>query len=79
LDEATEGLAPLIAKEILAIPRLIRLMGMGAIVVDKNLAVVSAIADRIVVFVKGGSPSQEKTTRLQPTASSYISTWAFRF
>jgi branched-chain amino acid transport system ATP-binding protein len=53
LDEATEGLAPLIAKEIWAILRQIRSTGIGAIIVDKNFAAVSAIADRTIVIVKG--------------------------
>ncbi|HYM01867.1 MAG TPA: ABC transporter ATP-binding protein [Stellaceae bacterium] len=53
LDEATEGLAPLISKEIWSIIRLIRQAGIATIIVDKNFAAVSAIADRIVVLVKG--------------------------
>ena len=53
LDEATEGLAPLIAKEIWAILREVRSTGIGAILVDKNFAAVSAIADRTIVIVKG--------------------------
>jgi branched-chain amino acid transport system ATP-binding protein len=53
LDEATEGLAPLIAREIWAILRQIRDTGIAAIVVDKNFSAVSAVADRIMVLVKG--------------------------
>jgi branched-chain amino acid transport system ATP-binding protein len=53
LDEATEGLAPLIAKDIWAIIRLIRASGIAAIIVDKNFAAVSAVADRTVILVKG--------------------------
>ncbi len=53
LDEATEGLAPLVAKEIWSIIRLIRQDGIAAIIVDKNFTAVSAIADRVVVLVKG--------------------------
>jgi branched-chain amino acid transport system ATP-binding protein len=53
LDEATEGLAPLIAQDIWRIVREIRASGIAAIVVDKNFAAVSAIAGRIVVLVKG--------------------------
>ncbi len=53
LDEATEGLAPLIAKEIWAIIRRIRATGIAAIIVDKNFAAVSAVADRAVILVKG--------------------------
>jgi branched-chain amino acid transport system ATP-binding protein len=53
LDEATEGLAPLIAREIWRILSAIRATGIAAIVVDKNFAAVSAIADRNVILVKG--------------------------
>lgn len=53
LDEASEGLAPLIAREIWRILAAIRSSGIAAIIVDKNFAAVSAIADRNVVLVKG--------------------------
>jgi branched-chain amino acid transport system ATP-binding protein len=53
LDEATEGLAPLIAREIWAVLRRIKDSGIATVIVDKNLAAVSAVADRIVVLVKG--------------------------
>jgi branched-chain amino acid transport system ATP-binding protein len=53
LDEATEGLSPLIAQEIWAIIRRLRAGGLAAIVVDKNFAAISALADRNVVLVKG--------------------------
>ncbi len=42
LDEATEGLAPLIAREIWRILGTIRATGIAAIIVDKNFAAVSA-------------------------------------
>ena len=53
LDEATEGLAPLVAREIWAILAQLRESGMSAVIVDKNFAAVSAVADRIMVLVKG--------------------------
>ncbi len=53
LDEATEGLAPLVAREIWAILGRLRESGISAVIVDKNLAAVSAVADRVVVLVKG--------------------------
>jgi len=53
LDEATEGLAPLIAREIWSILRRLRAGGMAAIIVDKNHAAVTAVADRVVILVKG--------------------------
>jgi len=53
LDEATEGLAPLIAVEIWRIVREIRASGIATVIVDKNHAAVTAIADRNVILVKG--------------------------
>ena len=53
LDEATEGLAPLIRAEIWRTIRLVRDSGIASIVVDKSVAEVSAVADRLMVMVKG--------------------------
>jgi branched-chain amino acid transport system ATP-binding protein len=53
LDEATEGLAPLVAREIWAILRQLRDGGLSAIIVDKNFSAVSSITDRNIVLVKG--------------------------
>jgi branched-chain amino acid transport system ATP-binding protein len=53
LDEATEGLAPLIAQELWRIIRSVRDTGVAAIIVDKNYAAVSAVTDRNVILVKG--------------------------
>ena len=53
LDEATEGLAPLIAQEIWRMIRSIRESGIAAIIVDKNFAAVSAHTNRNVILVKG--------------------------
>jgi branched-chain amino acid transport system ATP-binding protein len=53
LDEATEGLAPLICKEIWQVIRGIRDSGIATVIVDKNFAAVSALTDRNVVLVKG--------------------------
>jgi len=53
LDEATEGLAPLIAQEIWRIIRTVRESGIAAIIVDKNFGAVSALTDRNIILVKG--------------------------
>jgi branched-chain amino acid transport system ATP-binding protein len=53
LDEATEGLAPLIAREIWRICSLIKASGISAIIVDKNWKHVTQITDRNVILVKG--------------------------
>ena len=53
LDEATEGLAPMIAHEIWRIIREIRESGIATIIVDKNYAAVAAVTERNIVLVKG--------------------------
>jgi branched-chain amino acid transport system ATP-binding protein len=53
LDEATEGLAPQIAREIWRTIRSIRDQGIATILVDKNHAAITAISDRNVILVKG--------------------------
>jgi branched-chain amino acid transport system ATP-binding protein len=61
LDEATEGLAPLMRDEIWHTIRLVRDSGIAVIVVDKTVSAVLSLADRVTVLVKGsvvysGSP-----------------------
>jgi len=53
LDEATEGLAPLIAREIWRICALIRDSGISSIIVDKNWKHVTQITDKNVILIKG--------------------------
>lgn len=53
LDEATEGLAPLIAREIWRICEVIRNSGISSIIVDKNWKHVTRITDRNLILVKG--------------------------
>jgi branched-chain amino acid transport system ATP-binding protein len=53
LDEATEGLAPLIAREIWHICEVIRESGISSIIVDKNWKHVTQITDRNLIMVKG--------------------------
>ena len=53
LDEATEGLAPLIARDIWRICALIRETGISSVIVDKNHKHVTQITDRNVILVKG--------------------------
>jgi branched-chain amino acid transport system ATP-binding protein len=53
LDEATEGLAPLIAREIWRICGLIRETGISSVIVDKSWKQVTQITNRNVILVKG--------------------------
>ncbi|MGL4495039.1 MAG: ABC transporter ATP-binding protein [Beijerinckiaceae bacterium] len=63
LDEATEGLAPLIAQEIWKTLGIIREEGIATIVVDKDFRSLAKVADRMVIMAKGeivfdGTPKQ---------------------
>lgn len=53
LDEATEGLAPLIAQEIWKTLAIIREEGIATIVVDKDHRSLAKVADRMVIMAKG--------------------------
>jgi branched-chain amino acid transport system ATP-binding protein len=53
LDEATEGLAPLMRDEIWRVIGLVREAGVASIIVDKTVDAVLSVADRVVVLVKG--------------------------
>ena len=68
LDEATEGLAPVVRDEIWSCLRTLRERGQSTLVVDKHLTALATLADRAVVIVKGrtvweGSPSSLATDR----------------
>ena len=65
LDEATEGLAPKIARDIWAIIGTIRASGIAAIIVDKNFKAVSKHADRSVILVKGRVVFDESSESLR--------------
>ncbi len=65
LDEATEGLAPIIRDEIWRTIALIREAGIATLIVDKTVEAVTSLADRVIIIVKGevafeGSPATLK-------------------
>jgi len=69
LDEATEGLAPVIRKDIWAAIRTLKAAGQSILVVDKTLSELLPVADRCFVLEKGvtvfeGAPAA-LTTELQ--------------
>ncbi len=53
LDEATEGLAPLMRAEIWRVIRLVKASGMACVIVDKNITTLLDLAERSVILVKG--------------------------
>ncbi len=64
LDEATEGLAPLIAREIWRICGVIRESGISSVIVDKNWKHVTQITDRNIILVKGEVVFEGSSTEL---------------
>jgi branched-chain amino acid transport system ATP-binding protein len=53
LDEATEGLAPIIRSEIWKVLRKLKLSGQSILLVDKNVKVLAKLADRHYVLERG--------------------------
>jgi branched-chain amino acid transport system ATP-binding protein len=53
LDEATEGLAPIIRQEIWKVLRKLKVSGQSILIVDKNLKILSHLADRHYVLERG--------------------------
>jgi branched-chain amino acid transport system ATP-binding protein len=53
LDEATEGLAPIIVREIWRIIGAIRATGIASLIVDRNFRTVLANTDRAIILEKG--------------------------
>lgn len=74
LDEATEGLAPLIRQEIWdAIARLKRDTGLAIVVIDKSLKELSAISDHAVILERGATVWQGAIGDLSPEITeSYL-------
>ena len=74
LDEATEGLAPLIVAEIWRVIGDIRKSGIATLIVDRDYRKVLAQADRAIVLQKGqvvlSGPSE--TLRESPALASFL-------
>jgi len=64
LDEATEGLAPLIIAEIWRIIHAIRETGVATLIVDRNYRKVLAHTDRCVVLEKGAVVEEQDSAEL---------------
>lgn len=67
LDEATEGLAPLVRKEIwAAITRIKSETGMGILLIDKSLRELAMVADRATILARGETVWAGKMNALTP-------------
>lgn len=75
LDEATEGLAPLIRQEIWNCLRALKNEGLALLVVDKNIRPLLPLADRHYVLEKGRiewSGSSEELSASQDVVARYL-------
>ncbi|MEW6124247.1 MAG: ABC transporter ATP-binding protein [Pseudomonadota bacterium] len=53
LDEATEGLAPLVRADIWQAVRTLRAEGLSLLIIDKHVDILATLADRVAVLEKG--------------------------
>jgi branched-chain amino acid transport system ATP-binding protein len=67
IDEATEGLAPMIAESIWTTLRTIRGQGVATLVVDKDFRALSRLADRVLLMTKGELVFEGTPAALQKT------------
>jgi branched-chain amino acid transport system ATP-binding protein len=65
LDEATEGLAPLLAREIWRVIGSLREQGVASVVVDRNVGAVLDHAGRCTLLVKGEVVAEMASTELR--------------
>jgi branched-chain amino acid transport system ATP-binding protein len=72
LDEATEGLAPLIRQEIWRVIREIRATGMASIIVDKDLKALLKVADRCLILAKGRLVYQGTAAELEANPEVHV-------
>jgi len=70
LDEATEGLAPLIREEIWSCLTRIKGMGQSILLIDKNLDALLAIGDRHTILEKGKVVWQGSSAQLAADAQT---------
>ena len=68
LDEATEGLAPLIRQEIWACLARLKEEGLSILVVDKNIADLTRLADRHYIVEKGRVVWSGRSAELRKSA-----------
>ena len=69
LDEATEGLAPLVRAEIWRVLAALKAEGLAILVIDKNLEALGRLADRHCIIEKGRAVWSGTTVELQADRS----------
>ena len=53
LDEPSQGLAPLVVKELAKVIKMLKETGVTIFLVEQNLKLATAVADHVFVMVKG--------------------------
>ena len=69
LDEATEGLAPLIREEIWKMLGFLKQGGLSILLIDKNLNELAQVSDHYFVIEKGEWPGGEVRLNLRRTVT----------
>ena len=64
LDEATEGLSPLVRETVWSVVRRIKAAGVALLIVDKDLDALLAVADRCLILSKGRVVYSDTATHL---------------
>ncbi len=69
LDEATEGLAPVVRQEIWAAIHALKAAGQAILVIDKTLKELAGVADRCFVLERGRTVWTGTTAELTPAVT----------
>lgn len=64
MDEPSEGLAPTVVETLIETIKDLAAGGMGLLVVEQNLGVATALADRVVVMVSGSVATETTSQEL---------------
>ena len=64
MDEPSEGLAPTVVETLIETIKDLAAAGMGLLVVEQNLGVATALADRVVVMVSGSIATETTSQEL---------------
>jgi branched-chain amino acid transport system ATP-binding protein len=75
VDEPTEGLAPLIVKDVLAMLTTVRKLGVTVLMVEQNFKAATKVADRFYIMSKGQivfAGNTEELMAAEETRKNYL-------
>jgi branched-chain amino acid transport system ATP-binding protein len=76
LDEPSQGLAPLVVREVASVIRRLRDEGVTVLLVEQNLKLAERVADRMFIMVKGrivyAAPPQQFHAEIDDIRSRYL-------